>query len=175
MPRRLIVALAILALLAAACGADQAAPTTAGATATTSAPDEGPSCDALLSPDDVAALFGEPAGFDAETSEETEDTLNCVWQSVPASVDEQRQVFQIQVYQGEDYYVAELLEDAEPIEGIGDEAYFSPELGVSVGFREGDEVVMITYSVLGSGEVLDPLTRKDQVIALLRLVHDRLV
>ena len=79
------------------------------------------------------------------------------------------------MYEGLDYYVAAQLQDVEALTGIGDEAYFSPELGVSVGFREGDTVVMVTYSTTGEETRVDPLTRKDQVIALLRLIHDRTV
>jgi hypothetical protein len=62
----------------------------------------------------------------------------------------------------------------EPITGIGDEAFFSPQLGVSTGFRDGDVVAIVTFSVIGDGSAPDALTKKDQVIDLLRLVHDRL-
>ena len=66
-------------------------------------------------------------------------------------------------------------EDVEPIEGIGDDAFFSPELGASTGFRDGDRVAFLTFSVIGTGDAPDSITKKDQVIALLRLVHDRVV
>ena len=175
---RLLLAPALTAILAAACGGEapdesstSASPTSAPATSTTA---EALTCDSILSLDDVAALFGEPAWFDQATSESVEG-FSCVWQTEATSLEEPRQFFQIQVYEGLDYYVAAQLQDVEALTGIGDEAYFSPELGVSVGFREGDTVVMVTYSTTGEETRVDPLTRKDQVIALLRLIHDRTV
>jgi hypothetical protein len=182
MRTRLVICLLALTLLAAACGDDDAGPaTTSGAGTTTSAGSgEGLSCAALMSLDDVAALFGEPAVFDAEASEDSgEDTASCVWSSVESPddlEDLQVQLFQIQVYRGEEYYAPEMgYEDIEPIEGIGDDAFFSPQLGVSTGFRDGDRVAFVTFSVIGTGDAPDSITKKDQVIAILRLVHDRAV
>ena len=72
MRTRLTIALIALALFAAACGGDDTAPTT-GAGGTTAAGDttaagsgEGLSCAAIMSLDDVAALFGVPAVLVAE-------------------------------------------------------------------------------------------------------------
>lgn len=180
MRTRLTIALIALALLAAACGGDDAAPTTTAGGATTAGSGEGLSCAAIMSLDDVAALFGEPAVFDAEASEESDgDTASCVWSSVESEddlEDLQVQLFQVQVYRGAEYYAPEIgYEDIEPIEGIGDDAFFSPQLGVSTGFRAGDRVAFVTFSVIGMGDAPDSITKKDQVIAILRLVHDRVV
>jgi hypothetical protein len=183
MRTRFTISLLVLALLAAACGDDDAgtATTSAGGTATTAGPGEGLSCATLMSVDDVAALFGEPAAFDAEASEEdpAAGTANCVWASVESAddlEDLQVQLFQIQVYRGEEYYAPEIgYEDVEPIEGIGDDAFFSPQLGVTTGFRDGDRVAFVTFSIIGTGDAPDSITKKDQVIAILRLVHDRVV
>ena len=185
MRARLTIALIALALLAAACGGDDAAPTT-GAGETTAAggttaagSGEGLSCAAIMSLDDVAALFGEPAMFDEESSEEdpAAGTVSCVWSSEESPddlEDLQVQLFQIQVYRGAEYYAPEMsYEEVETIEGIGDAAFFSPELGASTGFRDGDRVAFLTFSVIGMGDAPDSITKKDQVIALLRLVHDR--
>lgn len=180
MRTRLIIALALLALVAAACGDDAGTETTAPGQ--TTSPESGGelACASLVSLDDVAALFGEPAVFDAESSEEDPPagTANCVWASVESDddlEDLQVQLFQIQVYQGQEYYAPEIMyEDAEAISGVGDEAFFSPQLGVSTGFRDGDLVAFVTFSVIGTGDAPDSITKKDQVIALLRLVHDRL-
>jgi hypothetical protein len=80
------------------------------------------------------------------------------------------------VYRGEEYYAPEIsFDEVETIEGIGDDAFFSPQLGVSTGFRDGDRVAFVTFSVIGMGDAPDSITKKDQVIAILRLVHDRVV
>jgi hypothetical protein len=134
-----------------------------------------------MSLDDVAALFGEPAVFDAESSEEepAAGTVSCVWSSEESPddlEDLQVQLFQIQVYRGAEYYAPEIsFGEFEEIEGIGDAAFFSPQLGVSTGFKDGDRVAFVTFSVIGMGDAPDSITKKDQVIALLRLVHDRVV
>ena len=192
MHQRLIMTLAALALVVAACGDDDggtattaegttgAGPTTTTTNDTTTTAAAGAlSCNAMLSLDDVAALFGEPAVFDEEASEEEADTLNCVWSSVESPDDlEDLQVhlFQVQVYRGEEYYAPDVMyDDVEPIDGIGDDAFFSPQLGVSTGFKDGDRVAFVTYSVIGTGDAPDSITKKDQVIDLLRLVHDRVV
>lgn len=191
MHKRLIIALAVLALAVASCGDDDAGTTTgaggttgAGETTTTNdaattAAAGGLSCDGLLSLDDVAALFGEPADLDEEASEEEADTLSCVWSSVESPddfEDLQVQLFQVQVYRGEEYYAPDVMyEDAEAISGIGDAAFFSPQLGASAGFKDGDRVAFVTFSVIGMGDAPDSITKKDQVIDLLRLVHDRVV
>ena len=110
MRTRLIIALALLALVAAACGGDDAGANTTAAGQTTAAGAGGElACAALMSLDDVAALFGEPAVFDRESSEEDPEagTLDCVWASVESAddaADLQVQLFQIQVYQGQEYY-----------------------------------------------------------------------
>jgi len=177
-----------MGLIAAACGDDQSrqtsttagqATTTTGAEATTTLAAEELSCDSLLSLDDVAALFGEPAVFDAEQSEDVagRDEIACVWTSIESPddlEDLQSQLFQIQVYRGEDFYAPEFYEDPEPIAGIGDDAFVSPQLGVSTAYIEGDRVVLLTFSVIGAGDAPDSITKKDQVVDLLRLVHDRL-
>lgn len=179
MRTRSIITFIALVVFAAACGGDADRPTaTAGETTTAAASGDGLSCAALMSLDDVAALFGEPAVFDAEASEEPgEDTVSCVWSSVenPDDLEDlQVQLFQIQVYRGEAYYAPEVgYEEIEPIEGIGDDAFFSPQLGVSTGFKDGDRVAFVTFSVIGMGDSPDSITKKDQVIALLRLVHER--
>ena len=182
MSKRLILALAVLAVTASACGGGDDGSATAGAgdTITTAAPRD-LSCDALLGLDDVAALFGEPAVFDAESSDESAgpSSISCVWASVESAddlEDLQTQLFQIQVYRGEEYYdPAVAFEDYETIEGIGDDAFFSPQLGVSTGFKDEGWSVFVTFSVIGAGDMPESITKKDQVIALLRLVHDRVV
>jgi hypothetical protein len=178
MRARLIIALSLLALVAAACGDDAAGTsTTAAGQTTTTGSGGGPTCASLMSPDDVAALFGEPAVFDTERSEEdpAAGTVNCVWSSVESEGDLQVQLFQIQVYPSADYSAVETAyAPVEPIAGIGDQAFFSPMLGVSTGFKDGDLVAIVTFSVIGDGSAPEPITKKDQVIDLLRLVHDRL-
>ena len=184
MRARLIIALSLLALVAAACGDDDAGDEHHGRR-----PDDlrrqpaGLTCASLMSPDDVAALFGEPAVFD--TGElgggPRRRHRQLCWASVESDEadlqDLQVQLFQIQVYPSAGLLrrPTSLYDEVEPIAGIGDEAFFSPLLGVSTGFRDGDVVAIVTFSVIGAGDAPDAITKKDQVIALLRLVHDRVI
>ena len=128
----------------------------------------------------MAALFGEPAVFDAEISEEepAAGTVSCVWSSVgepPTTSRTSRSSCSRSRCTGARSTTPprSSYEDVEPIEGIGDDAFFSPQLGVSTGFRDGDRVAFVTFSVIGTGDAPDSITKKDQVIDLLRLVHDR--
>jgi hypothetical protein len=199
--RRFIIAIATLALLATACGDDASVFTTgpggagnesisttasggttgAGGEATTTAASGDFTCATLVTLDEAAALFGEPAMFDAEASQDLSGlgAGTCVYSSIEDEnnlEDMTSLLLQVQVYRGAEFYQPDVVApDAEPIEGIGDNAYVSQQLGVSTGFVDGDLVGFVTYSVIDlSGEAPTASTRQDQVIELLRLVHDRL-
>jgi hypothetical protein len=191
MTKRLIIAIATVGLLVAACGDDDAGSTTStagtsatsgtGETTTTASPAGGAAtCDGLVTLDEAAALFGEPAVFDVEGSQDIAgvDAITCVWSSVedPEDLEDlQVHLFQVQVYRGAEYYAPEMVyDDAAPLEGIGEDAFISAQLGVSTGFVDGDRVAFVTYSVIGTGDAPDAMTKRDQVIDLLRLVHDRI-
>lgn len=187
--KRLIIAIAALALLAAACGDDDSSSTTTpgsttgagGEATTTAAAPGGFTCETLITVDEAATLFGEPATFDAESSEGIAglDVGTCLYGSIEDENDLEdltSHLLQVQVYRGAQYYAPEMVApDAEHIEGIGDDAYLSAQLGVSTAFIDGDLVGFVSYSVIDlSGEAPDASTKRAQVIELLRLVHDRL-
>ena len=201
MPKHLITTIALLALLVAACGDDDvfssispgstagggedsttvAEGTTgaAGETTTNAASGE-VACGSLVTLDEAEALFGEPAMFDTEMSQEIAGVGAgiCVFSSVedPDNLNDlTSHLLQVQVYQGAVYYSPEMYGETQPIEGIGDEAFVSSQLGVSTGFRDGELVGLVSYSIIDmSGEAPDAAGRQDQVVELLRLVHDRL-
>jgi len=201
--RRLIIAIAVLALLLTACGDDEVSPTTtpggttgaggevttsaggttgAGEETTTTAVAAGEiTCATLVTLDEAAALFGEPAMFDAEASQDIAglDAGTCVYSSIEDEADLEdmtSHLLQVQVYRGAEFYAPDMVApDAQPIEGIGEDAYVSEQLGVSTGFVDGDLVGFVTYSVIDlSGEAPEASTKQAQVIELLRLMHDRL-
>jgi hypothetical protein len=189
MLKRLIITIAALALLVAACGDDDSASTTApggttaagGEATTTTAPSGGFSCGTLVTVEEAAALFGEPAVFDAEASQDIAgvDAGSCVYSSIEDETDLEdltSHLLQVQVYRGAEFYAPDMVApDAEHIEGIGDDAYVSGQLGVSTAFIDGDLVGFVSYSVIDlSGEAPDASTKEDQVIELLRIIHDRL-
>jgi len=202
MRKRLIITIALLALLAAACGDDDVfsstspestgggneEPTTtaaegttgpAGEVTTTAASGE-ISCATLVTLDEAEALFGEPAVIDPEMSREIAGVGAgvCVYSSIedPNNLqDVTSHLLQVMVYQGAVYYSPDMYGETQPVEGIGDEAFVSEQLGVSTGFRDGELVGFVTYSVVDlSGTGPNAADRQDQVIDLLRLVHDRL-
>jgi hypothetical protein len=201
MSKRLLITIAVVALLTAACGDDDVfssiAPdgtgggnegtttvaegtTGAGGEATTITTTGEVSCADLVTLGEAEALFGEPAMFDAEESREIAGVGagSCVYSSIEDPDNTQdltSHLLQVMVYQGAEYYTPDMWGESQAIEGIGDEAFVSSQLGVSTGFRDGDVVGFVSYSVIDlSGTVPDAASRQDQVVDLLRLVHDRL-
>lgn len=192
MTKRLPLVLLTLALLAAACGGDDGGSSSSdnnnttsssagGVVETTAAPLPGElACEDLITVDEAAELFGEPAMLDIEASSGlTAGTGSCVFSSIedPEDLEDLTSyLLQVQVYQSASYFAPEMIDpDAEHIEGIGNDAYVSEQLGVSTAFVDGDLVAFVTYSIIDlSGTGPDSWAQKDQVVDLLRLVHDRL-
>ena len=200
MHTRSVLALLALVLVVAACGGGdgttEAAPgTTAAAGASTTAPtaatteasttaggggDALPACDSLVGLDEAAALFDEPAEFDTEESQAPAGlgASICVWTSTedPDDLEDlQVQLLQVQVYRGAEFYAPEMIyEDLEQLDGIGDEAHVAGDPRVSAGFLEGDLAVFVDFTVIFPQEAPEAITKRDQVVELLRLVHDRI-
>lgn len=154
--------------------------TGAGGESTTTAGSGEANCASLVTLDEATALFGEPAVFDAESSREIAGVGGgiCVYTTIedPNNLEDlTSHLLQVLVYQGAAYYSTDMYGETWPIEGIGDEAFVSEQLGVSTGFRDGELVGLISYSIIDlSGTAPEASSRQDQVIELLRLVHDRL-
>lgn len=185
--KKLIITVAALALLATACGGDDGSATTlaggttsaGGETPTTASASGDLSCQTLVSVDEAAALFGEPATFDAAGSQDVggSDARICSFSSLEDEADLEdltSHLLLVQVYRGAEFYAPDLVApDAEHIDGIGDDAYVSGNLDTA--FIDGDLVGFVSYTVIDlSGGGADPSAKRDQVIELLRLVHDRL-
>lgn len=143
----------------------------------------GERCPAIFSIDEVAALFGEDAIFEENESSENDSLgqLHCVWSSVEDpddSEDFQVHLLQVQVYSGDPidgaaFYSKELYEDAEDVEGVGDEAYQVISGGVSMAFVDGKLSAFLDYSVIGPGESPPAPEKADAVAELFRKLHDR--
>jgi hypothetical protein len=182
MRRNFIIVIALIAVLAAACGDDAGSVTTAagltttaagGTSPTTVAAGGSPACDSLLSLAEVEALFGEPAEFDTEGSSGS----TCTWVTIedPDDLEDLAvQLLVVQVYRGAAYYAPDMVyPDAERISGIGQDAYVNVEGSVSTGALDGDWAIFVDYTVILSDAPAS--AKKDQVVDLLRLVHDRVV
>jgi hypothetical protein len=164
------------------------APTTGSTPAVTAAPsttaggaDTGlPACDSLLGVDEAAELFGEPAEFDAEESQPPPGiaATACVWTSVedPDDLEDlQVQLVQVHVYRGAQFYAPEATyDDVEQLDGIGDRAFVAGDSGVSAGFLDGEIAAFIDFTVIFPQDAPEAITKRDQVVDLLRLVHERI-
>ena len=180
MRTRLILSLAVLALLVAACGDDDGGlvTTTAGSgdNETTGGPSGGlPECAGLLSLDEVAALFGGTAVFDSENSSGDAARVMCSWVSETREDSLETKLLFVQVYQGAEYYGPEVMyPNAASIEGIGDEAFAEVQaFSMATGAVDGDLSMFVDFSIILGGDEGEVAAKKDQVLDLLRLVHDR--
>lgn len=143
MLKRLMIATAAPALLVAACGDDDSSSTTipggttgaGGEATTTAATSADVTCETLVTLEKAGTLFGEPAMFDEEASQDVagNDVGTCIYSSIEDENDLEdltSHLLQVQVYRGAQYYAPDMVApDAEHIEGIGDDAYVSGELG----------------------------------------------
>jgi hypothetical protein len=158
----------------------EAPSTTANESTTTNGGTTLPACDALVGLDEAAALFGEPAVFDAEESETPPGlaATQCVWTSVedPDDLEDlQVQLLQVQIYRGAQFYAPEMTyEDFEHLDGIGDDAFVTDGEIVTAGFLAGDLVAFVGFSVIFPQDAPEAITKRDQVVDLLRLVYDRI-
>jgi hypothetical protein len=140
-------------------------------------------CDELLDLVEVAALFGEPAELDPALSQAEPElgALLCSWATVEddRSGDTSSQGLSLKVYTGDpvagvNFYDPTRESDAEPIEGLGDEAYLAHTTGIDTGVLDGESATLLSYFVvdLGDGSIEDRVS-DDDVVSLLRAVHER--
>jgi hypothetical protein len=167
------------ALLTAACGGgggegddDEAA---RGSTTSTTEPAEvdNPTCD-LLALEAVSGLFGE----DAQVVP-ADGAGSCLWQAEAGSAaDPVLYQLQLSVYEGVGPFdPAAWGGQPEPLTGIGDEGFLVREggtLGTTAAYRDAARSVVLSYGILLSPDAPDPGVQADQVVDLLRSVHDRL-
>jgi hypothetical protein len=140
---------------------------------------ESPAC-GLLTTDEVGALFGEPATVvppdrDVPVAGGSD---SCLWQ---ASADDEASPtihqLQLSVFSGNgDLDPDAWGGDAEPIDGLGDEAFLvrAGVLGTTAGYRTGDRSVFLSYAIPIGEDAPDSAAQADQVVDLLRAVDARL-
>jgi hypothetical protein len=174
-----------VALLAAACGSggggagggegdeDEAARQTTTTVSTTAAPVDNPTCD-LLAQDAVSDLFGEEAQVVP-----ADGAGSCLWQAETGGRSEPvLYQLQLSVYEGGGPFdPAAWGGEPEPLAGIGDEGFLVREggtLGTTAAYRDAARSVVLSYGILLSPDAPDPGAQADQVVDLLRTVHDRL-
>lgn len=189
------------ALILGACGggtANDAATTVAGSQAVTTAPNAttattrptdtevttaGPAndrCEALFTTAEMTELFGEEAPLDEASADETLEQLVCVWQT-PEKPDFSYRYLLLQLYggdpiPGESFFDPSFYPDAQPLDGIGDQALLSLDAPDSFGghFLDGLVYGTINYSEGGPGTPGGPEgVTEAEAIDLLTKFHDR--
>lgn len=170
-----LVGLLVAGLLAAACGGggrDDAGGPGGSATATTA---RSAAC-RLLTTGQVSALFGHAART-VPLSAGADVASGCLWQAQTGSADAPT-LYQLQlsVYESGAFDTTSWGGTAEPIAGLGDQAFVVRDgvQGTTAGYRDGDRTVFLSYGILLDPAAPSPAAQADQVVGLLRAVHDRL-
>jgi hypothetical protein len=174
---RAAIAAALAAALIVACGGgggegddDEAAGET---TTTEPAPVDNPTCD-LLALVAVSDLFGEEAEVVP-----ADGAGSCLWQAeAGAAADPVLYQLQLSVYEGGGPFdPAAWGGEPEALVGIGDEGFLvrsGGTLGTTAAYRDAARSVVLSYGILLSPDAPDPAAQADEVVDLLRTVHDRL-
>jgi hypothetical protein len=153
-----------------ACSGDDDGGDDQGAPDTTAGPDDGTGACALLTGEEVGELFGTAA--ETATPPGAAGTT-CLWQAATEAGAAPSHQLQLSVYTGEPLDPSSFGEGAQPVEGLGDEAFVIPQgnLGTVAGVQDGDRGIVVVYATLG-----DPAGRaaqSDAVIGLLRTAAGR--
>ena len=181
--RRTVTAVAALALAAVLVGACSGGGGSKGASGkgkdggATGAAAESSACK-LLKTAQVTDLFGHPAKVVPGTSGPSAVASTCLWQAQVGASDAPT-VYQLQlsVYEkGGTVDSAALGGIAEPVSGLGDAGFLvrKGSLGTTAAYRQGARSVVLSYAILLSPDAPDSSAQADQVLDLLRDVHNRL-
>jgi hypothetical protein len=169
-----LTAVVVAALLVAGCSGsddDSADPGDSGDGGSTTQPggaDEG-AC-ALLRSEEVSGLFG----ADAVAAPPPDVAVTCLWEADDEGLPTHQ--LQVSLYEGgEPLDAGSYGEGAEPVEGVGDEAFVVPDgfLGTTAAARQGATSVVLTYAVLTDGSGDTAAGQADEVVDLLRLATER--
>ena len=140
-----------------------------------------PNCDDIFSIAEVEELFAEPATL----TENTDDSLGqlvCDWETIEDRndvTDTGFKLLQVQVYSGSPisasmFFDPSIFEEAVMIDGIGDLAYSSDDLGTSFYFVDEPIGGSLSYTELDMGDLDAPhLRSRADIEALFRTFHDR--
>jgi hypothetical protein len=132
----------------------------------------------LLKTAEVTDLFGHTAKIVPGTAGPSAVASTCLWQAQVGASDAPT-VYQLQlsVYEkGGTIDSAALGGVAEPVAGLGDAGFLvrKGSLGTTAAYRQGTRSVVLSYAILLSPDAPDSSAQADQVLDLLRDVHDRL-
>lgn len=177
--RRLLPAGLALVVALAACGggddADDVTDTTSGADTTRAA--GAAACD-LLTLDEVAELFGEPAAVVPSGGDGAPGNA-CLWESEADTGEDDafpiRHQLSLSVFEDDrELDPSAWGEEAEPIDDLGDEAFVvsNEALGTTAGYRQERRSVILTYLVVGD-DAVDPADNEDDLVDLLRTTNER--
>jgi hypothetical protein len=142
--------------------------------------DDLPDACALVTVDDAAQLFGEPAQT-AEDSSPVPLGVSCLYEAADAGANDQvGHLLQVHAYEGEQFYGADTYDDEQAIDGLGDKAFVrsgTGAQGVDVQFVKAGTTVAISYSTVNIGvaepDQVDAADHQDDVVALARRAADR--
>ncbi len=135
---------------------------------------------ALVTVDDAAKLFGEPAQK-AKDSSPVPLGVSCLYEAADAGANDQvGHLLQVHAYDGEQFYGADTFDDEQTIDDLGDKAFVrtgSGAQGVDVQFVKAGTTVTISYSTVNIGvaeaDQVDAADHRDDVVALARRAADR--
>lgn len=124
----------------------------------------------LVTAEDAEAILGEPVTEDDEATTTGLEVATCVW-----GVDQETsfKLLQFSLWEGAQFYGGDAFgddESFEPVEGVGDEAFFLESFGLQFQARDGDLVVIIDVSGFNVDEGLDEDATKQKVIDLAKRV-----
>ncbi len=122
----------------------------------------------------MSDLFGE----DAEVVP-ADGAGSCLWQAEAGrAADPVLYQLQLSVYEGGGPFDAAAWGgEPEALAGIGDEGFLvrsGGTLGTTAAYRDAARSVVLSYGILLSPDAPDPAAQADEVVDLLRTVHDRL-
>lgn len=163
------------ALLVAGCGDDGNGGDN-GPTAGADELDETAGACGLLTVDEVSELFGRQAAV-TPVEGAPQPSTSCSWTAESDGEDPTSWQLQLQAYEGSEFFDPNVWgDDPQPIDDLGDEAFVvdgGDLRGVTAAYREGGKSVLLGYTVVLGEDAPDPSAQQDQVVDLLRRVHER--
>ena len=133
----------------------------------------------LLTTEEVSGLFGQPAQAvpaDGDTPA-VRGSESCLWEATVDGANPTVHQLQLSVFAGDEAFDPSAWGgDPEAVPDLGDEAFLVPSglLGTTAGYRDGERTVILSHAVPLGDDPPGTATQPDQVLELLRAVHDRL-
>jgi len=136
----------------------------------------------LVTQEDAQELFGADfVAVHAEDDSPVELGASCIWENEGSDeLGNPSHLLQVRVYDGEQFYSAEVYPDAEELE-IGERAFVDATEGglggVTVQFVQDGRVFDINYAIINigvEGDAVDAVTKQDAVVELARQAADRM-